>query len=364
MLKAMTGLIAIGAVGALALTACGASTDAATDSTSESGGSAEGEASFTIGLLLPETTTARYENKDKPYFEEALAAICPDCELLYANANSDQATQQQQAESMLTQGVDVLVVDPWDGVAAASIVATAASSEVPVVAYDRLIDSPELSYIVSNDYTKVGELQGQALVEKLEADGVDPSSGGIIMINGATTDNNAHNIKAGALSKIEPSGFEVLAEVDTWDPAEARVWVDSQVTRFGEEIVGVYSANDNNAASAIAAFAAGGLQMPPVTGLDASLQGIQNIIAGKQFMTTYNPFKLEAKAAAEAAYSLAQGEDPATNGEVDGHPAMLNTPIAVTVDNIESTIIQDEFWTIDEICANEFEAACAEAGLK
>lgn len=317
-----------------------------------------------IGLLLPETETARYETKDRPYFEAALKILCPNCELLYANANSDQATQQQQADSQLTQGAKVLVVDPWDGVAAASLVAAAKADSVPVVAYDRLIHSPDLAYVVSNNYFQVGQLQGKALVDKLAADGVTPADGGIIMINGAETDNNAGNIKAGALSQIEPSGFEILSETDTWDPAEARTWVDGQITRFGTKIVGVYSANDNNGASAIAAFAAAGLTMPPLTGLDASLVGIQNILLGKQYMTTYNAFKKEAESAAVAAVHLAMGQTPPSNGEVDGHPALLNEPVAVTVDNIKDTVVKDDFWTVADICTADYASACKSAGLE
>lgn len=317
-----------------------------------------------IGLLLPETETARYETKDRPYFTDALKILCPNCQLLYANANSDQATQQQQAQSQLTQGAQVIVADPWDGVAAASLVAAAKAEKVPVVAYDRLIHSPDLAYVVSNNYEQVGQLQGKALLEALAAKGVTPADGGIIMINGAETDNNAGNIKKGALSQITPSGFKVLSETDTWDPAEARTWVDGQITRFGKQIVGVYSANDNNGASAIAAFAAAGLPMPPLTGLDASLVGIQNILAGKQYMTTYNSFQKEAESAAVAAVQLALGQTPPSNGTVDGHPALLNEPVAVTIDNIKDTVIKDKFWTVADVCTAEYKDACAKAGLQ
>jgi D-xylose transport system substrate-binding protein len=316
-----------------------------------------------IGLLLPETETARYETKDRPFFTDALKIICPNCELLYANANSDQATQQQQAQSQLTQGAQVIVVDPWDGVAAASLVSAAKAENVPVVAYDRLIHSPDLSYVVSNNYEQVGQLQGKALLDALAAKGITPADGGIIMINGAETDNNAGNIKKGALSQITPSGFEVLSETDTWDPAEARTWVDGQITRFGKKIVGVYSANDNNGASAIAAFAAAGLDMPPLTGLDASLVGIQNIIIGKQSMTTYNSFQKEAQSAAVAAVMLALGQTPPSNGVVDNHPALLNEPTAVTIDNIMDTVIKDNFWTVADICTADKKDACATAAI-
>ena len=363
MRKTPTGMLGIALAGVLAMAACSSNPTSAPASNDTSGSKAE---AITIGLLLPETTTSRYEQKDKPYFTEALKQLCPDCKLLYANANSDAATQQEQAQSMLTQGVKVLVVDPWDGVAAASIVQAAKAQNVPVVAYDRLIKSPDLAYVVSNNYEKVGVLQATAIVDKLKADGVKPSDGGIIMINGAPTDNNAGNIKKGALSVFEPSGYKILSSTDTWDPTEAQNWVAGQVTRFGaKKIIAVYSANDNNGSGAIASFKAAGVNtMPPLSGLDASVPGLQHIIAGQQLMTTYNPFRKEAEIAAKAAFAFAQGKTPESDATVDGHPASLNEPVAVTLETIMSTVIADEFWTVADLCTPEYKAACDKAGIK
>lgn len=360
MARTLAATAAVFLGGALLLTGCSSNEPSSTASDSSSGAAAP---ALKIGLLLPETAVARYESKDKPYFEAKLKELCPSCTFLYDNANSDVAAQQQQANSMLTQGVNVLVVDPLDGKAAASIVAAAKAKNVPVVAYDRLIESPDLSFVISNDYEKVGQLQGEALVGKLKADGV-PAGAGIIMMNGASTDNNAGNIKKGALSVIEPSGYKVLASTDTWDPAEAQKWTAGQVTKFGKEIKGVYSANDGNAGGAIAAFKAAGLPVPTLTGLDASLAGLQAILAGDQYMTTYNAFKTEAESAATAAYDLAQGKTPPSTATVDGHPASLNPPVAVTADNIQDTVVKDEFFTAAEICTPEYADACTKYGIK
>lgn len=358
MIKSMSRMLAVSIVGMIALAAC------SSNSPSKRGTASGSSGAYKIGLLLPETDVARYEGKDKPYFEAKLKALCPSCKFLYANANSSAATQQQQAQSMLTQGVNVLVVDPYDGVAAASIVNAAKANKVPVVAYDRLITSPDLTYVISNDYKKVGELQGQALVDKLKADNVPPSAGGIIMMNGATTDNNAGNIKAGALGVINGSGYQVLAETDTWDPAAAQTWAAGQITRFGNKIVGVYSANDGNAGGAIAAFKAKGISpIPPLTGLDASVAGLQAILAGDQYMTTYNAFKTEADTAATVAYELAQGKTPTSTATVESHPASLNPPVAVTITNIESTVISDGFYQASDICTAQYQAACTKAGI-
>jgi D-xylose transport system substrate-binding protein len=317
-----------------------------------------------IGLLLPETAVARYENKDKPYFEAKLEQICPECTLVYANANSEAGKQQDQANSMLTQGVNVLVVDPVDGKAAASIVNAAAATQTPVVAYDRMIDSPDLSYLISNDYRQVGVLQAQAIVDKLRKDNVDPASGGILMINGASTDDNAATIKAGAQSVLANSGYKVLASVDTWDPDEAQQWVSGQITRFNDRILAVYSANDGNAGAAVAALKAAGVpKMPPITGLDASLAGLQSILAGDQYMTTYNSFKAEAETAAEVAVALARKETPAGETDVDGVPATLRSPQAIFDNNIGSVVVADGFYTVDEICTPPYATACTKFGI-
>jgi len=126
----------------------------------------------------------------------------------------------------------------------------------------------------------------------------------------------------------------------------------------------VYSANDGNAGGAIAAFKAAGLPVPPLTGLDASLPGLQSILAGDQYMTTYNAFKHEADSAAIVAYDLAQGKTPQSTAKIDGHPAVLNPPLAVTADNIESTVVADGFFKAAEICTPNFAAACAKYGIK
>ncbi len=365
MLKSKTCLLAVGVAGVIALAACSSN---GSSSAPAGGTGGTNSASHTIGLLLPETDVARYETKDKPYFEEKLKEICSSCKFLYANANSSASTQQQQAESMLAQGANVLVVDPYDGVAAASIVSAAKAKNVPVVAYDRLISSPDLNYVISNDYRKVGQLQAQALVNGLKAQHVPASAGGIIMINGATTDNNAGNIKAGALSVINASGYKVLSETDTWDPTQAQQWVSGQATVLGHKIIGLYSANDANGASAIAALKAKGwtnsqIGALDITGLDATVQGIQYVLSGLQLMTTYNAFKSEAYTAATVAYDLAKGIKPPSDATVDGHPASLNPPQAVTVNTINSTVIKDGFWTVANICTPAYQADCQKNGI-
>ena len=217
--------IALVAVAALVMAACGddddtTSTGDTTDTTEDGGGATE--TGGTIALLLPESQTARYETQDRPLFEAKVEELCADCEVLYSNADQDAAKQLSQAEAALTNGAQVLVLDPVDGEAAGAIVAQAAAQDVPVISYDRLILDAEVDFYISFDNEKVGELQANALVDKLKADGV--TSGDIVMINGSPTDNNATLFKEGAHSVIDASGFTVAAESDTveWEPANAQ----------------------------------------------------------------------------------------------------------------------------------------------
>jgi D-xylose transport system substrate-binding protein len=327
-------------------------------------------ASAKIGLLLPDSVTARYDSADRPYFEARIAELCPGCQVLYGNADGDAAKQQQQAESMLTQGVSVLVLDPYDGKAAASIVGLATSRDVPVISYDRLIDSPDLAYYISFDNELVGKLQAQALVDRLHELGIEPGDGGILMVNGAPTDNNASQFKAGAHAVIDASGYEVLAEFDTpgWDPAKAQDWVAGQITRFGSRIVGVYAANDPTAGGAIASLKAAGIDpLPPVTGQDAELAGLQRILTGDQYMTVYKALRPEAERAAELAIDLANGRSPEGQAQVDVEgasvPSTLLEPVAVTRDRIGAVVIADGFFTLAQLCTSDYATACAEAGL-
>jgi len=207
---ALLAIAVLATTGALA--AC---STAGSDSDSTDGGGS-GDA-IKIGLLLPESKTTRYESFDRPLFEDKLTSL-GDYEIVYANADQDAAKQQQQAESALTEGVKVLVLDPVDGAAAASIAEAAAAQDVPVVSYDRLIKSDKIDYYISFDNEQVGVLQGTALVDRLQQDG---TTTGLIMINGSPTDANAAEFKKGAHSVIDGSGIPILAEYDTpdWSPA-------------------------------------------------------------------------------------------------------------------------------------------------
>ncbi|MFE5407879.1 sugar ABC transporter substrate-binding protein [Microbacterium sp. NPDC056569] len=317
----------------------------------------------TIALLLPDAKTARYETFDRPMFEARVDEL-GDYRVLYANADQDAAKQQQQAESALAAGAGVLVLDPVDANAAVSIVTSANAKGVPVISYDRLIAGGDLAYYISFDNEKVGMLQATAFVEGVQA--ADEGSG-ILLVNGSPTDSNAALFKRGAHSIIDDSGLRVLAEYDTpgWNPEKAQEWVSGQIAQHGDAIAGVYAANDATAGGAIAALRVANVDpLPIVTGQDAELSAIQRILTGDQYMTVYKAIKPQAELAAEVAVTLLRGEEVTAPLEIEGTPATLLDPVAVTIDDIMDTVVADGFWTVEDICTPAYADACDAAGIR
>jgi D-xylose transport system substrate-binding protein len=333
------------------------------------GGTAPAAEAATIALFLPESKTTRYEQFDKPVFEAKLGELCPDCSFLYFNADQDAAKQQSQVESALTQGADVLVLDAVDADAVAPLVNQAKQKRIPVVAYDRRISGIGYDYFVSFDNVKVGEVQGQALLDELTERGT-AATGQIVMINGSPTDPSSADYKKGAHNALDGK-VTIGREFDTpdWSPDKAQEQMEQAITSLGRDsIVGVYSANDGMATGAIAALKrAGYATLPALTGQDAELAAVQRILSGEQTMTIYLDIKAQAENAAEAAVALAKGEKPQTNTTVNNGtadiPATLLDPIPVTKDKIKDTIVADGFYTVSDICTPDIAAACTEAGL-
>ena len=344
---------------ATTLTACGGNNPPAASSNSSSGPAVK------IGLLLPETKTTRYEAFDRPLFEAKIKSL-GNYDVVYSNASQDASKQQEQAESALTDGVKVLVLDPVNAQAAASIVASAKAQDVPVISYDRLVaGTTDLAYYISFDNEQVGVLQGNALVDKLAKDGI--KNPGILMVDGSPTDGNAVLFKKGAHSVIDKSDVKVLAEYDTpdWSPDKAQSFVAGQITQFTGQIDGVYAANDGTAGGAVAALKAANVTpWPIITGQDAEITGIQRIVAGDQYMTIYKAIKTEAELAATVADQLAKGETPSDATDIAGVPTKLLTPVVVTKENIMDTVVKDGFYTVAQICTADYAKACAAANIK
>jgi D-xylose transport system substrate-binding protein len=360
---------------ALVVAACGSSSSSSSSSSSAGASSASAGASGGSGqkvaLLLPESKTARYEALDRPLFTTKLKQLCPSCQLIYSNADQDASKQQQQAEAAITNGAKVLVLDPVDSASAASIVARAKQSKVPVISYDRLILNAPIDYYVQFDSVSVGKLQGQSLLKALGT----PQGKSIVMINGAPTDNNAKLFKQGAHAVLDKSGVKIAKEYDTpdWSPDKAQTEMQQAITAVGKSnIAGVYAANDGTAGGAIAAMKGGGLDPTkvPTTGQDAELAAIQRILAGQQYMTVYKPIKPLADTAATIAVAVAKGQKPPSgtvnttvNNGSGNVPTVSLKVIPVTKANVASTVVKDGVYKINQLCAGQFAAACKSAGV-
>ncbi|MFC6285481.1 substrate-binding domain-containing protein [Nocardioides sp. GCM10027113] len=347
--RTAVSLAAVAVLGAGVLSACGA--NEAQESAEEG---------KKIALLLPESKTTRYEAFDRPLFEERVAELCSDCEITYFNADQDPAKQQQQVETAISDNVDVMVLDPVDGKAAAGLVTSAQDEGIPVVAYDRFIEGSD--YYLSFNNAAVGELQGEALLDAMGG------SGKILMLNGAPTDPNAAQFKEGAHAALDGKA-DILAEYDNpdWSPDNAQQWTTDQLGKIDpKSLDGIYAANDGQAGGVVAAMTGAGVpadQLPPITGQDAELAAIQRIVAGEQAMTIYKPIKVEAYGAAELAVKLVNGEDVTDTTDFEGVASYIYDPIVVTVDNIADTVVADEFYSIEDICSGDYAKACADAGL-
>jgi D-xylose transport system substrate-binding protein len=357
-------LLALG----LFVAGCGSS-----DDDTSGGGGGGGGGGGTIALLLPENETPRYETNDKPDFEKSVEEKCPDCEVIYFNAGGDAEKQQSQGEAALTKGAEVLVLDPMDSKSAASIAEKANAQGIPVVSYDRLIENAEVDAYISFDNERVGELQAESLSEKLKEDG--KAKGPIIMINGDPADPNAALFKKGAQKGFEEAGVDVAKEYDTpgWTAENAQREAQQAITSLGNDgFWGIYAANDDTGGGAIAAMKGAGIdpEERPVTGQDATVAGLQRILAGQQYMTVYKAIPPQAEISAEIAIALLEGEEvpqdkvteEVNNGKADV-PSVLLEPIAVTKDNIKDTVVKDGFVSASELCTGPYAAACKEAGI-
>ena len=359
------------AVVAITVAACGSSSSKS--SSTSTGATSTGGSGPTVALLLPENQTARYETHDRPDFAAKLKQLCSTCKLLYSNATQDATKQQSQADAALTQGAKVLVLDPVDAGSAGAIVTEANARHVPVISYDRLITNSAIDYYVSFDNARVGMLQASALDAKLKATG--HPTGPIIMINGDPADNNAKLFKQGALAQFAKDGVKIAKQYDTpgWLGSNAQNEAQQAITALGNNgFAAIYGANDDMAEGGIAAMMGAGIdpKTRPTTGQDASLAGVQRILAGTQYMTVYKTVTAEAQDAAELAAAVVQGQQPPAglineqtpNGKKTV-PSVILTPIPVTASKIKATVVKDNFWTTAEICTSAYAAACKAAGI-
>jgi D-xylose transport system substrate-binding protein len=331
-----------------------------------------------IAVILPDTvSSARYTEFDAPYLSQALAtAGLTPSQYSVVNAQGSDATELSDAQEAITKGASVLIMDPLDSGVGASIESYAKAHGVAVVDYDRLTLGGERGYYVSFDNVKVGTLIGQGFVACATAWHVTKPN--VLVMKGAPTDNNATLFAQGYLAVLNPffsSGkyVNVGEPAGTWDPPTAESEFQQQFTAH-KNINSVLTPNDENAAPIIHYLQTQGVKANtfPVTGQDATLVGLQNILSGFQCGTVYKPIYLEAQAAVAVAMYVRAGKTPPAslvNGttkdsqENKAVPSVLLTPTWVTTANMNATVIADQFVPAQQLCVGSFAAACKTAGI-
>lgn len=273
-------------------------------------------------------------------------------------ANGDDNLQVKQAENLLTQGVDVLIVAPHNGEIAASIVEAAHRQGVPVISYDRLIRNSDVDLYVSHQVVKIGEMQAQYLL-----DHVNKRPANFVIVGGSPTDNNALLLHQGQMNILQPAVTRGDVKIVTdqyakeWQASAALNIVENALTQANNQVDAVVASNDGTARGAIQALEGQNLAGKVlISGQDADLASLQLILLGKQTMTVYKPIPPLAYAAVDAAVKLARGEKISTPDTIDNGlkkvPSILLEPIAVDKNNIVSTVVKDGYQALEKICAN------------
>lgn len=385
-MKKLRWFVLLGLILSLVLVACGggdteepseepaATEEAATEETTTEETTTEEtmeEVEGSIWVLLPDSaSSARWETDDRRFFEGAFEAAGVEYNIV--NAEGDARTQQTQAEQAITAGAKVILMVNLDSGSGAAIIALAREAGVAIIDYDRLtIEGPGADVYVSFDNVQVGRTMGEVLEPLINAQDAPK----VAYLNGGPTDNNATLFREGYDSIARPhfdDGSWTLVEeqaVPEWDNQQALVIFEQMLTAAGDDITAVFAANDGLANAVISAYKNAGISPAeagiPISGQDATVGGMQNVLAGDQAMSVYKPIKAEAEAAAAAAIALLKGEslDSMTGGltlnnGTNDIPFIALTPIGVTKDNIAETVIADGFRTWEEICVGDFAMYC------
>jgi len=383
MSKRTFGAIALLAASGLLVAACGGSSsggdsssaapDSSSASSSESSATQVPPTGGKVGVILPDAaSSARWETADRPFLEQAFQAAGVEYDI--QNANGDKAKFATIADQMLNSGVQVLMLVNLDSPSAAAVIKKANDQGVPTIDYDRLTLGGNANYYVSFDNVAVGTKIGEGLVTCMQNNGND--SGPVALLNGSPTDNNATLFKEGYETVITGAGYTIAADqsVPDWDNTKAGTIFEQMYTEVGGDLIGVAAANDGLGGAAIAVLERNGQGGKiPVTGQDATDEGLQRVLLGTQCMTVYKAVKAEAEAAAQLAIDLIQANIPAadalanatvidteTGAEV---PSVLLVPVAVFPENVKD-VIADGFTTYDRVCTTPaIQEKCAEYGI-
>ena len=370
----VASLCAAGVLAFGALAACGGGNDNNSASGGSTGGSSNGGSSKAdVGVILPDATTSpRWESQDRPNLQKAFDAAGLKSDI--QNAQGDTAKFGQLCDSMIGEGVSVLMITNLDSDSGAACLQKAANAGVQTIDYDRLTLGGGASYYVSFDNVKVGELMGQGLVDAMKKDG--KNSGNVVEVDGASTDNNAALFKQGydSVLKANPQYKIVGDQSGNWDATKAGQVFDQMYTQSKGNIDGAIVANDTMSGGVIARLKADGVAgKVPTTGQDASTEGLQNILRGYQAGTVYKNTTLEADAASKLAIDLIKNDKSAAAALATGTvkdtklnkdvPSVLATPVWITADTVKQ-VVADGQADASQICTGDVAKFCTKYGVK
>lgn len=354
--SSLLAVAALTGAAAVVLAGCAGGTGGTPTESGDGGGDAAGRAC----VILPDAASSpRWENFDRKYLQEGLegAGFATDIQ----NAGGDVNKFATIADQQLTQGCGVMLLVDYQG-AAEAVAAKAKAEGIPVIAYDRPFSGAD--YYVSFDNVEVGRLQGQTVLDGLETKGVAPADAVVVYIGGDPTDGNAAMFRQGAVEVMEGAGITAAAEPPgAWDQAKSQTNFEQALTSLNGAVDGVWAANDTNAAGVIKVLQDNNLQGVAVSGQDANVAGLQNILLGWQTATVYKPVADEAAAAVEVAIALLSGKTVSADAELDdGTPYIQVTPLLVGPNEVKDVIAAGDA-SFDDVCTPDVAAACEQFGV-
>lgn len=365
------GVLAVGTAGLLALTACGGSSSGSTPGASASASAAvKGK----VGVILPDSASSpRWEAADRPYLKAAFDAAGIDSDI--QNAGGDVGKFQTIADSMISEGVKAMLIVNLDSNSGKAVITKATNAGIPVIDYDRLTLGGGAKYYVSFDNVAVGTAIGDGLVKCMQTNG--HKTGPVVELDGSPDDNNATLFHQGYDAAIKSAGYTIADHqaVPGWDPIKGGTIFSQMDTKLKGKFIGVAAANDNLGGAVVARLKSDGLAGKiPVTGQDASIEGLQRLLLGTQCVSIYKSSKLEANTAAKLAIDLIQGNQAAADATATDNvtdtvtqkqvKSVLLKPVQITATNVED-VVTDGATTAAQICTTAaLQTACTKYGVK
>lgn len=304
-----------------------------------------------IGFSIDDLRTERW-TRDRDYFVAAAQGL--GAKVFVQSADASEQKQIAQIENLISRGVDVLVIVPYNATVLNNAIREAKKANIKVVSYDRLALNADLDAYISFDNKAVGEMQAQGVVQ------VKPK-GNYYLLGGAPTDNNAKMLREGQMAVLQPlvdkGDIKIVGKqwVKDWSPAEALAIIENALTANNNKIDAIVASNDSTAGGAIQALSLQKLAgKVAVSGQDADLAAVKRVVAGTQSMTVYKPLKLLAGEAAKLSVQLVRNEKPAFNAQYDNGFKKVNTlllkPTMLTKSNVD-LLVTDGFYTKAQIAA-------------